>query len=199
MTLTPDTTARRRLPRAERTRQLLDVAWRLIRAEGSDALTLGRLAQAGGVSKPVVYDHFTTREGLLAALFEDYDVRQTAILDAAIAAAPAQVEAKARVIADNYVDCVLNQGREIPGVVAALEGSPELAALKRRYQQAFIAKCAAWLAPYAGPDGVPRASLWGMLGAADALSEAAAAGDITSAAAQDELEKTILAIVERSR
>jgi hypothetical protein len=32
---------RRRLSREDRQRQLLDVAWQLIRAEGTDALTLG--------------------------------------------------------------------------------------------------------------------------------------------------------------
>ncbi|WP_132999771.1 TetR/AcrR family transcriptional regulator [Luteimonas arsenica] len=191
--------ALRRLPRAERRRQLLDVSWRLIRDEGTDALTLGRLAEAAGVTKPVVYDHFGTRNGLLAALYEDYDLRQTAILDAAIAAARPTLKAKARIIAASYVDCVLTQGSEIPGVLAALGGSPELAAVKRRYQQDFLGKCAATFAPFAGAGGVPLAGLWGMLGAADALSDAAVAGDITPAQAQDELEQAILALVRRCK
>jgi AcrR family transcriptional regulator len=57
-------------------RQLLDVAWQLVREEGTEALTLGRLAERAGVTKPVVYDHFVTRAGLLAALYEDFDARQ---------------------------------------------------------------------------------------------------------------------------
>ncbi|NQD94392.1 helix-turn-helix transcriptional regulator, partial [Pseudomonas sp. CrR25] len=68
---------RRRLPRDERQRQLLDVAWRLIREEGTEALTLGRLAEQAGVTKPVVYDHFGTRAGLLAVLYQEFDARQT--------------------------------------------------------------------------------------------------------------------------
>ena len=59
---------RRRLTREQRARQLLDVAWALVGDEGTDALTLGRLAEAAGVTKPVAYDHFVTRNGLLAAL-----------------------------------------------------------------------------------------------------------------------------------
>ena len=47
---------RRRLPRDERLRQLLDVSWSLISEEGADALTLGRLADAAGVTKPVVME-----------------------------------------------------------------------------------------------------------------------------------------------
>ena len=77
---------RRRFTKEGRLRQLLDVSWQLIRDEGTDALTLGRLAQEAGVSKPVVYDHFGTRNGLLAALYQDFDLRQTAIIDEAIAA-----------------------------------------------------------------------------------------------------------------
>lgn len=199
---TPDAakdSPRRRLPRDERLRQLLDVSWVLIRDEGTDALTLGRLADAAGVTKPLVYDHFGTRNGLLAALYQDFDVRQTAVIDAAIAASKPTLKDKAHVIAASYVECVLTQGREIPDVLAALGGSPELAAVKRQYQQAFIEKCQKVLAPFAGPQGVSLASLWAMLGAADALSHAAVAGDISEEQARDELQETILAMVKRSK
>ncbi|ASR44794.1 TetR family transcriptional regulator [Xanthomonas citri pv. mangiferaeindicae] len=194
----PDNT-RRRLPRAERTRQLLDAAWTLIGHEGTDALTLAKLAEAAGVTKPVVYDHFGTRNGLLAALYEDFDVRQTMLFDAAVAAARPTLQAKARTIAASYVDCVLTQGAEIAGVLAALSGSPELAAVKRRYQHTFLDKCAAVLAPFVGPAGLSPASLWAVLGAADALSDAACAGDITPAQAQDELEQVIVSVVRRCK
>ncbi|MBB5736392.1 AcrR family transcriptional regulator [Xanthomonas arboricola] len=194
----PDVSPRRRLPREERTRQLLAKAWQLIGEEGTDALTLGRLADAAGVTKPVVYDHFGTRNGLLAALYQDYDARQTAIFDAAVEAAAATLQDKARVIATSYVNCVLTQGREISGVVAALTGSPELAAVKKQYQHAFIAKCAALLAPFCASSGISPASLWAMLGAADALSDAAVAGDLSEAQAQHELQAIILGMVERN-
>ena len=61
------TQTRRRLSREERYRQLVETAWQLIGEEGTEALTLGRLAERSGVTKPVVYDHFETRLGLLAA------------------------------------------------------------------------------------------------------------------------------------
>lgn len=195
----PPVSPRRRLPREERTRQLLEVAWQLIGDEGTDALTLGKLAEAAGVTKPVVYDHFGTRNGLLAALYQDYDERQTRLFDAAIDAAAATLQDKSRVIAASYVNCVLTQGREISDVVAALTGSPELAAVKKQYQHAFIEKCAAILAPFCSGKGISTASLWAMLGAADALSDAAVAGDISEEQAQDELQSIILGMVERSR
>lgn len=197
----PDAPARmagRRMPRAERQRQLLDVSWKLIREEGTDALTLGRLAAEAGVTKPVAYDHFGTRNGLLAALYQDFDARQTALIDAALAASGTCLADKARVIASSYVACVLTQGREIPGVLAALNGSAELAEVKRRYQLSFIGKCQTILRPFAGAAGVSPASLWGMLGAADALSHAAVTGDISEEQARNELTDTIVAIVRRS-
>ncbi len=46
-----DPSPRRRLSRDERQRQLLEVAWRLVREEGTEALTLGRLAEQAGVTQ----------------------------------------------------------------------------------------------------------------------------------------------------
>lgn len=167
-----------------------------MRREGTDSLSLGRLSEEAGVTKPVVYDHFRTRAGLLAALYGEYDTRQTALMDEALAKAPQALLARAGVIAACYLDCVLTQGREIPGVSAALAGSPELDQLKRGYNAAFIAKCRATFQPFAGAP-IPEAAFWGMLGAAEALSGAAAAGDLTREDAQEELLDIIVATVER--
>lgn len=189
---------RRRLPREERHRQLLDVAWRLVREDGTEALTLGRLAEQSGVTKPVVYDHFATRSALLAALYQEFDARQTALMDAALQASEPSLAGRAAVIASSYVDCVLLQGREIPGVIAALASSPELEKIKRDYQAVFMEKCRAALAPFTGTGAIASAGLWAMLGAAETLSHAAATGDITAEQARDELFETIVAMVARS-
>lgn len=196
----PDAIAapRRRLSRDDRLRQLLDQAWQLIQAEGSEALTLGRLAEQAGVTKPVVYDHFGTRAGLLVAMYRDFDLRQTAVLDAAVAASGPALADKAGVIASSYVACVLTQGREIPGVVAALAGSPELARIKREYDGVFLEKCRALLAPFATRGALAPATLWALLGAAEGLSYAAATGELSAAQAEDELCATIMALITRS-
>lgn len=190
---------RRRLPREQRARQLLDVAWALVGAEGTDALSLGRLAEAAGVTKPVAYDHFVTRNGLLAALYQDYDARQTVVFDERIGAAKVQLKDRAHAIAGGYIDCVLSQGSEIQGILAALAGSPELLQVKRRYQQDFIAKCAEWLDRFAPEGRVPVAGFWAILGAAESLSEAVAAGVVAQPAAEAELERLIVATVRRGR
>ncbi|MBT2372157.1 TetR/AcrR family transcriptional regulator [Pseudomonas fluorescens] len=198
MSSTETSAPRRRLSREDRLRQLLDVAWQLVREEGTEALTLGRLAEMAGVTKPVVYDHFITRAGLLAALYKDFDERQNALMDAALEASEASPEGRARVIASSYVDCVLLQGREIPGVIAALTGAPELETLKREYEMIFLVKCRDVLAPFAPSGTITLASLRAMLGAAEALSHAAASGEISPAEAQEELFVTINAMVNRN-
>jgi len=194
----PTAPARRRLSREDRLRQLLDVAWQLVREEGTEALTLGRLAEAAGVTKPVVYDHFITRPGLLAALYQDFDGRQTALMDAALEASEPTLASRASVIASSYVECVLLQGNEIPGVIAALASSPELEKIKAEYQAIFIEKCRSALVPFAKGGQIEAAGLRAMLGAAEALSHAATTAEITSTEAQDELFATIVAMVERS-
>ncbi|MGQ2902367.1 MAG: TetR/AcrR family transcriptional regulator [Neoaquamicrobium sediminum] len=192
-------TVRRRLSREERHRQLLDSAWQVIRHEGTEALSLGRLAEQAGVTKPVVYDHFGTRAGLLSALYQEFDARQTALMDAALRDCEATLEGRAGVIAYSYVDCVLAQGREIPDVIAALAGSPELEAVKHDYRLAFIEKCRRLLAPFASGGELGQAGLWAMLGAADSLSHAAAMGEISSAQAKEELVAIIHGVVNRER
>jgi len=189
---------RRRLSREDRNRQLLDVAWQIIRAEGTDALTLGYLADKAGVTKPVVYDHFTTRSGLLAVLYRDFDTRQTAVMDAAIDQCPPTLIDTATVIATAYVDCVLLQGNEIPGVIAALGSTPELEKIKRDYEAIFLEKCRSVLQPLAAGGEITQAGLRAMLGAAEALSNAAASAEISAGQAKDELIATIIAMVERA-
>ena len=188
--------ARRRLSRPERRRQLLDLSWRLVREEGSEALTLGRLAEAAGIAKPVVYDHFGTRTGLLVALYQEFDTRQNQRIDAAIAASAPDLGTRAEVIADAYVECVLALGRELPGVVAALSGSRELEEVKAAAEIAFREKCRSALEPLAaGP--LDEARMMAMLGAAEALANAAVRGQIAATAAKAELAGLIVAMSRR--
>ncbi|ACL59849.1 TetR/AcrR family transcriptional regulator [Methylobacterium nodulans] len=186
--------ARQRLSREDRLRQLVEIARQIVRDEGADALTLGRLAERAGVSRPVVYDHFETRNGLLKALYEDYDARRMAVLQAALVASPATLADRAKVIAETYVECVLTEGTDIPGVAAALAGSPELEAFRRGYQGRFIARCRTELEPFLNGKSIAPAKLWAMLGAADALSEAVLRRDLAKSEAEAELVRMISSI-----
>ncbi|MCF4984884.1 TetR family transcriptional regulator [Pseudomonas syringae] len=193
-----DPTRRQRMIREDRLRQLLDVAWRLVGERGSDALTLGRLAEQAGVTKPVVYDHFATRAALFAALYEDFDQRQTARMDIAIAASEATLDGVANVVASSYVDCVLLQGHEIAGVIAVLSSTPELEKIKREYEAKFLIKCRTWFSPFLKAGELGLSSLHAIVGCAESLSAAAAREEISSEDAKKELMAVIVAVVQKA-
>jgi len=74
----PVVTSRCRAPRTgaeDRRRQLLDTAEALLATGGSDALRMDHVARAAGVTRPVVYGHFTNRDGLVVALLERHSQR----------------------------------------------------------------------------------------------------------------------------
>ncbi|MGO7645991.1 hypothetical protein ACC709_36905, partial [Rhizobium ruizarguesonis] len=54
------------------------------------------------------------------------------------------------------------------------------------------------LSPFTDAGTIAGAGLWAMLGSAEALSYAAASGDITAVDAKNELFETIVAMVARS-
>lgn len=60
-------TAPRRLPKLEREQQLLDVAEKLFIAKGYDRTSIEDVARAAGVTRPIVYEHHGSKEGLYVA------------------------------------------------------------------------------------------------------------------------------------
>jgi AcrR family transcriptional regulator len=65
----PDRREGMRERRATRRGELLIAAMNVIRRDGADA-TMEAMASAGGISKPILYRHFTDRDGLVAAISE---------------------------------------------------------------------------------------------------------------------------------
>jgi hypothetical protein len=136
---------------------------------------------------------------LLIALFEEYDAGQTEALESALADLDVSLAAYARAIATSHVDCVLGHGRELAGVAAALEGAPELADYKRRSAAKYSERCRTILQPFVGDGALTTAALTTILGAADALSAAAASGSLSREDACEELAATIESTVTRLR
>ncbi len=184
---------RRRLSKQDRHSQLLAVARDLIRDAGTDAFTLGRLAERAGVTKPLVYDHFGDRAGVLAELYREFEARQRDTLAAALADAEPELAAVARLVAGAYIDCCLAEGQELADVVAALEGSSTLSRLRQEAEDAYLLMCREALEPLVGP--VDPAALQAVIGAGDALARSALAGRTTPARARSVLASTITVVV----
>ncbi|RZQ60165.1 TetR/AcrR family transcriptional regulator [Amycolatopsis suaedae] len=55
------------MPRAERERQMIDVAEQVFAERGYLAASMDEIAERVGVSKPMLYEYFNSKEGLLLA------------------------------------------------------------------------------------------------------------------------------------
>jgi AcrR family transcriptional regulator len=66
-------TSRRRLPPAQRRREILEVATSLIATSGFNGIPLGRFAEACGMTKAALLHYFASKEDLLVAVLERRD------------------------------------------------------------------------------------------------------------------------------
>lgn len=123
----PKTPGKRRLSRAQRRTRLLSTALEIVRSDGVDRLTLGRLAEIDSVSKPVVYDHFPTRSHLLIELYRTIDLDRVAQFESLMARKHHGAEETARLLATAYIQCAGSTGDEFSAIGSALAGSPEKA------------------------------------------------------------------------
>lgn len=96
MTDTADRPVATRLPAAERRRQLLDVALEVFAAKGFHETSMNDVAEAAGVTKPVLYQHFDSKKALHSELVDEIGARLEREIWAAASAADGprqQVEA----------------------------------------------------------------------------------------------------------
>lgn len=63
----PGTARAPRMPRREREAQLLDIAEQVFAEKGYTDTTVDEIAARAGITKPVIYDHFGSKHGLLVA------------------------------------------------------------------------------------------------------------------------------------
>lgn len=183
-----------KLPRAERRAQLLDTAYAMVRAHGTDALTLGALAREAGVSKPIAYDHFQTRAGLMIALYEAINERRLAAVAADLAQTAPTLPALVRALADAYMACHVAMGPEWHAIGAAMKGEAALHAYQRRMLDGYVDFFHDALAPVAAMQAEAlRRRCIGIIGAAEALSDAMVRGAMSERAAAAELTSLMLA------
>lgn len=76
-----------RLPAPRRRRQLLDVALERFAASGFHATSMDDVAEAAGVTKPVLYQHFRSKRELYLELLEDVGAQLTEAITTATARA----------------------------------------------------------------------------------------------------------------
>jgi AcrR family transcriptional regulator len=183
----------RKLPRPERRTQLLDTARDILRECGADALTLGHLAERAGVSKPIAYEHFGTREGLLIALSEEIEARHVGKLKAGLEKAPPTLPAIADVISSAYIGCALESGPEWLAMSGALRGNAQMDAVQQALADDYVAIIAAALARFSSlsPDDL-RLRCIGLAGAAETIARELIRGRIDENTASANLAALIV-------
>lgn len=89
-------TAKGRLPGPERRRQLLAMGRSVLARKGYHDTTMTDIAEAAGVTKPVLYQHFESKRDLYRTVLEDIGTRlQSAVIEAASAAETPRLRAEA--------------------------------------------------------------------------------------------------------
>ncbi len=172
--------ASKRMTKEERRKQLLETAFQIVKSEGTDSLTLARVAKRAGVTKPIAYEHFGTRGGLLAAMYQDYDERQTNAMRDALKSDGMTIEDVTSILSAAYVDCAVSAGPEYGAITAALSATEEMEELLQSCRDSFAAECSKAFEPFVKLTPAKNQSvLIGILGAAEFLSQAAAQGRLS--------------------
>src|SRR5437588_10206476 len=159
-----------RLPAVQRRRQLLDVSLDVFAQRGFHAASMAEVAEAAGVTKPVLYQHFGSKRDLYRELLDDVGQRLLEEVQKATAAAgsPRQqvaqgFEAYFRFVAEHESAFSLLFGGD------RQERDEEFADAVRRVEDAMATAVAALIE--ADIDGEHRRLLaYGIVGLAEATS-----------------------------
>jgi AcrR family transcriptional regulator len=90
------TERRRRMPRADRERQMMTVAETVFAERGYAAASMDEIADRVGVSKPMIYEYFGSKEGLLVACIRQVRSELQTVTAASVIGAPTPEEALRR-------------------------------------------------------------------------------------------------------
>jgi AcrR family transcriptional regulator len=190
----------RKLSKAERRDQLLETAQKIVREEGTDALTLGYLAERAGVSKPIAYEHFESRAGLLVALYKEIDDRQVAGLLDALKQTRRRLQDVARVVGKAYVDCYRSIGPEWHAISAALKGDEQMDGFQQSLIDRYVTIYCDAFAPYCKLSREElRLRCRAIIGAGDAIARELTRGRTSESAAAATLASLIVASLSDSK
>lgn len=181
------------MPKEQRRLQLLTTASAIVRAQGTDALTLAYLAERSGVTKPIAYEHFGTRAGLLIALYRHYDDRQAEAVRLALRTRAHGLDDVVTILSAAYVDCVLSAGPEFGAIAAALSATEEMADFRQRLRDGYVEAYRDALEPFAARPA--RAIMLGVIGAAESLAQAAAAKQLSRTEAVEAVSRIMLGAI----
>ena len=138
---------RRRLSAAERRRELLAAAGAILGERGVDAVQIGEVAAAAGVTRQLVYRFFPSRQALVVGLLEDFaDDLTRRFGEGAARSIPGSLEAAARAFVEAVCDTIEAKGAGPWHLLDSRGPDPEVARVGRRILDRLVAP---WQAPIA--------------------------------------------------
>ena len=125
-----------RLTRPERREQLLDVTKRIWGEDGMHAVSIDRVAREAGITRPIVYEHFSNLAGLLDALLTREAARAGEQLARVVQLAPDGKEPAEILLGAlaGYLEAVRDEPVTWQLVLTPPEGAPEI--MRDRIEQA---------------------------------------------------------------
>jgi AcrR family transcriptional regulator len=193
------TTTRKRLSWDDRHRQMIGVALDFVRREGADSLTLAKVAEQAGVAKPLAYDHFKTREGLLVELCLEFDERQRAELSKLQEDADLDLTGLARAVCQSYLDCYAKSEGEWHAIYSVMRSNTEMAKIHQDLFDKHVAVLVSVFAPKSSLSGEElRLTCVGLMGAAETISASMTQGGVGKDAATELLTGIYVAALGRS-
>lgn len=125
-----------RRPTSVRRREIIDAARLAVTQHGMQALTIGNLARAVGVSEGAIYRHFRGKKQILAGLIEDIDLRLTRRIDLIDGDPDSGLKRLEQVLRDNVAPSTLTGVSFLVIAEVLMNGDHEL----RQLMQASIDK-----------------------------------------------------------
>ena len=124
--------------------QILDAAGRVFADAGFEAASIDRIADAAGISPPVIYDHFGSKQELFVAVMEEASDELTA-RGAATMAIAAPLEMRVRASVEGFFDYVEERPAAARVLLVTHRGSPGLQAAAAQVQAEATARLTALL------------------------------------------------------
>ena len=149
------TDKRRRMPRADRERQMLAVAERVFAERGFRSASMDEIAELVGVTKPMLYAYFGSKDGLLLACIRRARTELREVTSRAIAAADGPLDSLRRGLVAHftYLDAHTHAWAMLRNEYAAIGAVSEEIESIRRQQTELIARACRQFVPEARQAG----------------------------------------------
>ncbi|MGH2852170.1 MAG: TetR/AcrR family transcriptional regulator [Solirubrobacteraceae bacterium] len=178
---------------ADRRRQLLDAAMTIAGRDGIERITMVAVAAEAGVSRQLLYEHFSDLETLVVTLLLDRFAALDATISAAIVASGGGPTVETALTAARLVlSLPAEQHRVLRSLlVGGFAGEPQLAEIARRFRERATDR---WSTVFGDPqDPTTRGLAWAMVNSTLAVGDLVDGGTLTIDEAAGILERLVAA------